>query len=110
MGNEEGLLLAIPYDFDMSGLAEAPHASPNPRFRLRNVRERLYRGRCANNAHLENSLEAVRENKQAVYDLLESVPDLTKRSVVRSKHFIDDFYEIVESPKQVDRRLLNECI
>jgi len=35
----------IPYDFDQSGLVDAPHARPNERFDLRTVRDRLYRGR-----------------------------------------------------------------
>jgi hypothetical protein len=37
---------SIPYDFDFAGLVNAPYADPNPRLNLRNVRTRLYRGRC----------------------------------------------------------------
>jgi hypothetical protein len=110
IGNEEGTLLSVPYDFDMSGLVSAPHASPNPRFRLRNVRERLYRGRCANNEHLDKSLDLYRDSKQAIYDLIDSVPGLSKTSSGRAKKFIEDFYDIAESPKRTDRELRNECI
>ena len=70
---EEGRVLPIPYDFDMSGIVDAPHSAPNARFGLRNVRHRLYRGRCANNEHLSASIQAFREHKPAIYDLVGSI-------------------------------------
>ena len=39
--NEDGTIYSVPYDFDMSGFVNAPYAAPNPRFRLRNVLERV---------------------------------------------------------------------
>ena len=43
-GNEGEDIYSVPYDFDMAGFVNAPHARPNPRFKLRNVRVRRYRG------------------------------------------------------------------
>ncbi|MFQ5983806.1 MAG: hypothetical protein ACE5KS_10595, partial [Woeseiaceae bacterium] len=50
-------IITIPYDFDHAGMVDAPHASPNPKFRIRDVKQRLYRGRCANNGHLDSTLQ-----------------------------------------------------
>jgi len=56
-GNEGEKIYSVPYDFDMTGFVNAPHARPNPRFKLRNVRDRRYRGRCFNNSHIPASVE-----------------------------------------------------
>ena len=109
-GDEPGSILSIPYDFDITGIVSAPHATPNPRFRLRNVRERLYRGRCANNAHMAGSLARFAEQKQAIYALLDEVPGLTTTSIKKTTGYVDDFYDIIETPKQVDRRLVRKCL
>ena len=39
-------LIAVPYDFDLSGLVHAPYATPDRRLGLRSVVDRMYRGPC----------------------------------------------------------------
>ena len=109
-GDEPGSILAVPYDFDMTGIVNASYASPNPTFRLRNVRQRLYRGRCANNEHLPRSLQVFQEKRQAIFGLLAELPEFSDSSMKRATNYIEDFYEILDSPKLVDRRLTRECI
>ncbi len=38
---------SVPYDFDSSGLVNAHYAAPPEGLRVRNIRQRLYRGFCA---------------------------------------------------------------
>ncbi len=109
-GDEPGSILSIPYDFDVTGIVSAPHSIPNPRFQLRDVRQRLYRGRCANNQRLDASIARFMEYKQAIYGLLDELPGFSKTSMRKTTGYIDDFYRIIESPKQVDRRLVRQCI
>ena len=37
-------IIPVPYDFDLSGLVNAPYAKPGPTFDLKRVTQRLYRG------------------------------------------------------------------
>ena len=39
-------LIAVPYDFDHSGLVNAYYAKPNPMLKINSVTERVYRGLC----------------------------------------------------------------
>ena len=110
MGNESGTLLSVPYDFDMSGIVSAPHATPNPRFGLRNVRDRLYRGRCANNEYLDQSIKAFQDNRQDILALASTTPGVSDYSASKITSYIDSFYKIIDSPKHVDRRLREGCI
>lgn len=41
---KDGLYIPIPYDFDFSGLVNAPYAIPNPDYRLLSIQERVYIG------------------------------------------------------------------
>jgi len=109
-GDQDGELLVIPYDFDMSGIVDAPYASPNPRFGLSSVRERLYRGRCANNSHLAASTQAFIDQKQAVLDLVSNDEHLDKRTRKKTLRFIDDFYTTIEDPKKLQSNLIEKCI
>lgn len=109
-GVEEGRILPIPYDFDMSGIVDAPHSAPNERFGLRNVRQRLYRGRCANNEHIGASVQAFLERKPVIYDLVASLDLYEARTRRETLGFLDEFYAVLGSPKQVDARLVDKCV
>ncbi len=107
---DDGRQVSVPYDFDVTGLADPPHAKPNPRFGLANVKQRLYRGRCANNEHLEKSFIVFQARKPAIYELVETQPGLTKRERRSVKRYIDKFYRIIESDWQVNYRFLDACL
>jgi hypothetical protein len=108
-GDLGGKLYAVPYDFDMSGLVNAKYATPNPRFEIRSVRERLYRGRCAFNSELPATLQLIGRNKSAIYALLEERVELDKRSRTEMSRFIDAFFDVIENPERVQRELGKNC-
>ena len=106
----EEKMLSVPYDFDVTGIVDAPYAVPNPRFRLRSVKRRLYRGRCENNEHLETTLQLFRDRRQAIYDLVDTVPGLSSGSIKNTRRYIDEFYATIDSPKRVDRNIVGRCL
>jgi len=109
-GAEKGSFMPIPYDFDMAGLVDAPHAAPSMNFDIRSVRERLYRGRCINNEHVEASVQAFIDNKEGVYDLVTSNEVYKSKTRRVTLGFLDDFYDVIESPERVQSDLIGECI
>ncbi len=110
MGDGNETLLSVPYDFDQAGLVSAPYARPNPRFKLRNVRQRLYRGRCANDEYLDHSIRTFQDARQAILDIGPSTPGLDPSSVRMLSKYIDGFYDIIDSPRQVERQLRQQCL
>jgi hypothetical protein len=109
-GNDGEPIYAIPYDFDMSGLVNAPYAEPNPRFKIKRVTQRLYRGRCMYNVHLDDSMRAFQENRQAIFALIDEQPELTAKTRQQVRDFVEEFYEIIENEKKVDRKIESKCI
>ena len=109
-GNEGGPIYSIPYDFDMSGLVDAPYAEPNPQFRIRSVTQRLYRGRCKFQHHLPESLQLFQDHRSAIYALIEEQPELEPKTRKTLSKFIDRFYDVIDNPKKLDREIKSECI
>ena len=109
-GTEAGRILPIPYDFDMSGIVDAPHSAPNPNFGLRNARERMYRGRCENNEHVAASVQAFLEHKPAIYELVNSNEFYRTGTRKDTLRFLNDFFALIENPKRVQSRLIGKCL
>ncbi len=109
-GNTVDPLVAIPYDFDQSGIVNAPYAAPSPNFKIRTVRTRLYRGRCVNNKHVPASLQKFRDGRDAIYavvDAQEGLTSSTRKSVVK---YIDKFYKLIDDPQDVDKHIIGKCV
>jgi hypothetical protein len=100
----------LPYDFDFAGIVNAPYAQPNPRYDIRNVRVRLYKGICSNNDLLPETLQLFRDKKDAIYAIVEDLDLLnsrTRRSVVA---YIDAFYKRISTPKNINTRFVEKCL
>ncbi len=74
------------------------------------MRERLYRGRCANNLHLDASIARFNEKRRAILALVDAQPGLTDRARSTMTKYINRFYDTIESPKRVQRELVKRCI
>ncbi|MDH3613979.1 MAG: hypothetical protein OES10_11930 [Gammaproteobacteria bacterium] len=108
--SKDGLHYTIPFDFDQTGLVNAPHSEPNPRFSLRTVSERLYRGRCVNNDQLAATMQLFQAHQSDIESLVDEQQELsstTRRYILR---FIEEFYDTINNPKRADREIATRCI
>lgn len=109
-GNEGEPIYAIPYDFDMSGLVDAPYADPNPRFKITRVTQRLYRGRCAHIGNLDNSVQMFQENRDEIFAIIANQTELVPKSRKAVTRFVEGFYKVIDNPKKLDREIRKDCI
>lgn len=110
LGKDRELMLSVPYDFDQSGLVSAPHGITNPRFRLRSSKQRLYRGRCINNPHLEATVATYLDKREAILKLTSEQEGVTPSSAKSMTRFVEQFYKTIASPKRVNREFAKRCI
>lgn len=101
--------IPVPYDFDFSGLVDAPYAEPNPRFRLKSVKSRYYRGRCTNNALLPDTIAYFQSKQPEIMGLIEDLTALDNRNRQKVTRYVDDFFADVADEKIVARKLVNRC-
>jgi len=102
--------LAIPYDFDMAGLINAPYAAPDPQLGIRSVRERLFRGYC----RTENEFDAVfadfNAQREAIVALFRDFSLLEEKYRDRALDYLESFYETINEPRSVKHEFLAVCL
>jgi hypothetical protein len=105
----DGALVPIPYDFDLAGLVDAPYATPNPKLKIREVTQRLYRGYCDHNELLDEPITLTIQKRAALLQLIEDQSSLSKASKRKTVRFVDQYYDRVASRRQIDRYLAKDC-
>ena len=109
-GKEGEPIYSVPYDFDMSGLVDAPYAEPNPNFRIRQVTQRLYRGRCEHLSNLPASVRQLQDSRDVIYALFEDRQELDESTRKKVTKYIDRFYDVIDNPKKLRREIEKRCI
>jgi hypothetical protein len=94
----------------VSGIVSPPHARPNPRFKLASVKERMYRGRCANDEHLESTLQAFRDRREDIYGLITNQEGLSGTEKSKTTGYIDEFYKIIDKPRLMRKDIVKGCL
>lgn len=108
--NDKDLLVAIPYDFDQSGIVSAPYALPGRQFDIRTVRQRVYRGRCQNNDYIEDSIDRFKAVRNNIFALIETQEGLTDKVRDVLADYVGQFYDIADDPRRVTRLMTKRCI
>jgi len=98
----------LPFDFDQAGIISTDYALPDVNFSIRRVSTRLYRGFCAQNTVLEDSIALFNDRRGDITAAL-LPPGLTKNKHKRALRYIDRFYETVNDPKKLKRDILDKC-
>ena len=103
-------LIAIPYDFDLAGFVNAPYATPDPELGIESVRQRLYRGHCINNGHVEATVARFQAARDELYALVADLEELEPTVRENIARYMDEFYETIDDPKEVERQIMGKCI
>jgi len=108
--NEGGAVTSIPYDFDFSGTVNAPYAEPYPGLKIRQVTQRLFRGRCRHNVELDATVRLFQNKRQAIYALYQDSAELDKRTKKKALAYYDKFYAILDNPKKLHKKVFDRCL
>ena len=105
-----GRLLAVPYDFDLSGLVDASYAEPDPSLPIRNVRVRAYRGYCESREVLETALAAISAREADILRLAREAPADDEASRDQRVRYLGDFFEQAAEAKSLVDRFERRCL
>ena len=89
----DGTLVPVPYDFDFSGLVNAPYAVPNSDLGLHSITERYFLGAGRNPEVLAGVISRFRENRKAILKMIESQKGLGVEEKKRILAYLNSFYE-----------------
>ena len=105
-----GKLIPLPYDFDFSGLVDAPYATPPEMVPVKSVRQRRYRGYCAHNAQALAAAADFRAKQSQIVGVLSTIPGLDERRRAGAAGYLDTFFRDIASDETLTRRVLRSCI
>lgn len=103
-------LIPVPYDFDFSGMVNAPYATPPSAVNVSSVRQRRYRGLCRHNAEAKTLFAQFRAQQPAVSQILSSVPALDRGARDRAIAFLGGFFKDIATDESAESKLLRNCL
>lgn len=108
-GDEDRHTTLLPFDFDQAGLVNVPYAEPDRRLKIRSVTERVYRGFCDHNDQLPEAIAYFNLRWPQLEELFSrgDLPDPKSRD--RGLKYITSFYDTINSPQKVEKRILSRC-
>lgn len=108
-GNDINPKYGVPYDFDSSGLVNAHYAAPPSELRVRDIRQRLYRGFCPFNFTLPQTVDLFNEKKMEILSLFEKNTHLDDKKRAVAIDYIESFYEIINDPSRFEKLIIDKC-
>ena len=103
-------LVAVPFDFDYSGLINTYYAIPNEGLAIKSVKERLYRGLCQTPEINKAVLEHFIKHKEAIIEIASQLGDLSdaeRNSMVR---YLNEFYSHIQDKRgELLYRIFRDC-
>lgn len=103
-------IIPVPYDFDYSGLVDAPYAAPPAQIKVANVRVRRWRGFCRHNDEVPAAAASFVAAQSRLMGVLDSIPDLDAGSRDKAKAYLAGFFEVVGSKAEIDDKLIKNCL
>ena len=103
------LLVAIPYDFDYSGLVHANYAIPHETLKLPDVAIRYYQGWCHTESEVRGQLQIFLDQKEKILAMPYQIQGLNEKSIRQAVDYLQDFFDIVENPKKLENQVIKHC-
>jgi len=100
----------LAYDFDWSGLVDAPYSFPDHRLGIKRTTDRLWRGNvCYEQALLDEIIGLYRDRKDRLYGALRELPGISPGRLKEAESFLDEFYKELENPGRSRRAFTEPC-
>ncbi len=101
--------LAIPYDFDYSGIVNTDYAIPFENLPIENTRQRLYMAVCRSDETFMNTINEFVQKKDALYKVINDFPYLSPRSRKDMTTFLDGFFALINKRNTILSYLKTDC-
>lgn len=107
---DSSVVYPIAYDFDFSGLVDAPYATPAPQLNIRSVRDRLYRGPCRTWEEVAPSVARFLAHQDAIMALADETPRLEGADAHDVRRYLEVFFDTARDPRQAKRAFVDGCL
>lgn len=102
-------LIPVPYDFDFSGLVDAPYASPPEGLRVSGPHDRYWRGHCRASALVPAAAAAMLDKRAAFAAIIDQEARLNATSKRDMQRFLDASFAILADGPKLMREVSAHC-
>lgn len=92
----DGKVIAVPYDFDFSGLVNPPYGKVNSHYQLTSMTERVYLGTLE---ELETTIQHFEQQKRQLLRVIEDNDLITDFSKQQMLNYLNSFYDQLTTAK-----------
>jgi hypothetical protein len=104
-----GKRIAIPFDFDMSGLVNADYAAPPSHLPINSVRSRYYRGLCQPPEVLDAAIAHILSKREEIMALFHETEELSRLSLNRTRDYLGKYFDLLEDRDKTDKVIVGRC-
>jgi len=105
-----GKLVPLPYDFDYSGLVDAPYAIPPDGFSINSVRSRVYQGYCRFNNEVLAAAAEFRARRPAIEAMFSQIPGMSAGTRTKALSYLGGFFDQIATDETVRGKILKKCV
>ncbi len=99
----------VPYNFEWSGIVNAPFAKPSDALSISTVRDRLYRGFCRPDFEFEAPLARFNSQRESILEMVRTEEGLEPEVRARMVSDYEEFYQIVNDPDGWRNWIMVKC-
>lgn len=106
-----GRVIPVAFDFDMSGMVNAPYAVVNEALvSASNVRERVYRGFCRDEALVRHTRKIYLQNESRIFEVLNLEQSrLAASDFKEMESYLQEFFSILKDDRLFSETILKNC-
>lgn len=104
-----GILIPVPYDFDLAGLVSAPYATAPRRLPIHSVRVRYFTGSCLGEPAWRATVAYFNQRRAALVRAVSDLEELSDPHRRSARDYLDAFFEIVNDEGKFRRLVADRC-
>jgi len=105
--NPSGSYIAVPHDFDGTGVVNAVYSVPSSPTGFKSIRERTFMGVCRDREIFQEDLKKFRDKKKEIFSVIGNFSELDQKSKKDITDFLNQFYNQLEKSNSLDNLIGN---
>jgi hypothetical protein len=94
----------------MAGVVNAPYATVDPKWEIKSVRERAYKGYCRNDKVAEHVRREYLNREQEIFQVIDRHQQLIGvKETENLRKYLGEFFTILKSDPEYREKILTKC-
>ncbi len=108
LADDGSLPVAVPYDFDYSGLVDAPYAAPPEGIDIPDVTTRVFRGLCRDGGY-EGQIQFYKSMQTRLLEEVSNATYMDEKSRSEARSYLNEFFADINNPSIVTKDIDQAC-